>query len=577
MAKMSIVSFPTEIQVMVLQRCQPDDFECLALSCKAFHGAAKPLIKEHNKRRKYRSFKFPSCYSYQRDPKDIASVPELLAAIALEPEIAQYIVHLDLDHRDKLDWHQSAVDRFEAGRDALHKLLSESTYLKEIDSSSEYIDEWRTRLRVGDAGNQYNEESVDYDAALLLTLLPNLESLKLTASWTPQTVDFVGQGEDPVQDTFSLRIRDLVQLIVKRANDDSLHGQSLSKLHTLHDMSGVDGQSGVDMVCILPFLALNSLRHATHHFGFATTSGVNWYPQSDDDNQSNASGSDGAENNDKDSSMHVDDKQDEEHEEDEDDNNSQHSSNHSAKGSEPGGGEARKDWLERHANAFISPRYPVLGVNVETLSFTECVIDSDAITVFLRNMRNLKKLHFNYTMFDEYGDDWNIDGFMMGIMHTVGDNLEDLDISCGQVNPNSELLGSELDGFKVLKELGIPTTLFVNNAEWCGWDDENDWDDPAGPIVEILPKSLESFGLFVPCADYECLVNLFRRWKMKREKMLPSLKDATLQVGRRDCWGNKFKDYERKEKIIALLAEDYGVEAHFEGNLLSPEAESNDD
>lgn len=173
---------------MILQRCQPDDFENLALSCKAFHGAAQPLIKEHNKRRKYHSFEFLDDYSYQRDPKNISSVPELLAAIALEPQIAQYIVHLDLNHRASLDWHQAAVDRFEAARDALHKLLSESAYLKEIDSGSEYIDEWLTRLREGnddgDDGDDNNDrtQSVDYEAALLLTLLPNLESLKLSSS-----------------------------------------------------------------------------------------------------------------------------------------------------------------------------------------------------------------------------------------------------------------------------------------------------------------------------------------------------------------------------------------------------------
>lgn len=543
MAKINILSFPTEIQVMLLQRCQPDDFENLALSCKAFHGAAQPLIKEHNNYRKnYRSFKFPDKFSDVHGPEAISSVPELLAAIALEPQIAQYIVHLDLHNRASLYSHEATVGKFEAAKDALHKLLSESAYLREIDSGSEYIDEWLTHLRPRDDDDRYTENTVDYDAALLLTMLPNLESLRLTAEWTALTVDCVGKNEDEIRDTFSLRIRDLVQLIVKRANDDSLHGQSLSKLHTLHEMTDVDGQAGIDMICIVPFLALNSLRHATHHFGYATTNGASWAEQSDEDNQSNIKNSDDAGNGNEDSTMDGDDQKDEDHEGEDDENNSQQSNTPSAKDSDTRGEEARKYWLEQHANAFISPRYQVLGTNVETLTLTSCVVGPDAITDFLRNMRNLKKLTFNYTMFDEYGDDWDIDGFMMGIMHTVGPHLEGLDITCGQVNPNSTLLANNLHGFKVLRELGIPTTLFINNGAWVGWDDEDDWSDPACPIVELLPKSLESLGLFVPCADYECLTSLFRQWKWKRERLLPNLKDATLQVGRRDCWGNKFED-----------------------------------
>lgn len=364
----------------------------------------------------------------------------------------------------------------------------------------------------------------------------------------------MGQGEDSIQDTFSLRIRDLVQLIVNRANDDSLHGQSLSKLHTLHEMSVDDGQHGVDMICILLFLALNSLRHASHHWGFATIVDINGNEQADEDNESNANGSE-------DGNMDVD----EEKEEDGYDNSSQHSSIRSRRDSETQREDSRKEWLDNYANDFISPRYSVLGTNIQTLNFYECVVGPDAITNILRNMRNLEDLSFNYNMFDAYGDDWDIDGFVMGIMHTVGSHLEWLDISCGQVNPNSTLLENDLHGFKVLKDLRITTTLFTNNEAWVGgWNYPDDWSDPARPVVGVLPKSLERFELGVPCADYECLMDLFRRWNIQREKKLPSLKHVMLYVGRRDCWGDQFRDYLRKEKIIELLAKEYGVVARFE-------------
>lgn len=563
---MDITTLPTEIKHMIMGHCQPDDFESFVLACKAHYSAAQPLLKHHNTyRKKYRSVKFPNQRGQSSDPNAIQSIPELLANIAVDPQIANYIVHLDLHRRNFLSYTEPAVERFEASTDALRELLTSSTYLKAIDGSSEYIEEWLARLRTENVGYH---NFVDFATAFLLTLLPNLESLRLSKEWNTNGVEFVPgpRYNEVVQDGFDLRIRDLVQLIITRANDESLHGQPLSKLNTLLPTIGEDAQLGWNMLCIVPFLALNSMRHV--HF----ESGSFW--ASSNEPSPPLVNCDGGSDYDEDADEDYEDSERDDCETD-DEFSDQEECDESESGNETHYSQDDTDQEESQSgdqvftlasadaynNHFLSMRYPVLGRNIESLTLKECFMDPDACAVLLRNMHNLKTLRFDCSRSRRFGDVWDIENFFQSLMHTVGPHLETLIMSVSAIGDERNVLTQPLHAFKSLKHLELSTVLFVTGAGSIGVDwpsGDRDWIGPVPPLVDILPRSLEMLTLSVPCVDYSCLMELCRFWH--DNPTLSNLKKVKVKIPTVDFWGNEYAHAERKAKIVQLLAEEYGFE-----------------
>lgn len=567
---MGITSLPIEIKLMILRHCEPDDFESFALSCQAHYNAAQPLIKHHNTyRKKYRSVTFPHQHGQSQDPNAIQSVPELLAQIAVDPKIANYIVHLDLHGRHFLCYTEPAVARFEASEDALREILASSAYLKAIDGSSEYIEQWLVRLRTERGG--YHEE-VDFATAFLLTLLPNLESLRLSKEWKANTVDFIAERgfNDQLENGFDRSIRDLVQLIIRRANDESLQGQPLSKLNTLLPTLDADTRMGFDMLCIVPFLALNSMRHVLFDLGYllaccTETSPplMNWDGGSDYDEDADEVYEDSIEDDCETYDEYGDLDGSDESEVGEEDNMIHSSQENTDQDSQTNSEGRILGSPDSYNNHFLSHRYPILGNNIKSLTLSDCFMGPDACVVLLRNMHNLKTFHFNYSRNPTSVDIWDIENFFQSLMHTVGPHLENLIMSASSVNNESEVITQPLHGFKALKHIELSTVFFVSGAGSVGvnWPCSNgNWRDPVPPLVEILPESLETLTLSVPCVDYACLTELCRFWGVS--KRLYNLKSVKLNVPRMDCWGNEFPHAERKVKIVKLLAEEYGFECN---------------
>lgn len=278
--KMELLSFPPEIQLQVLRNSVAADFENLVVSCKSLHSLVASLIEEHNKQRmQYRTLKLEyndaQSYSWGR------SVPEILYKIAQDPELARYVVHVDLLNQQTVqdtkqdggaEWFTyNEGEEYSKAEVAIRGLLQSSDYVSQINPSAEFADEWLRRI-LGEGADETVEDGVDYSTLFLLTLLPNIETLALGNRWSQfSDVETVLVPEEGTRnsDEISRSAPELMELIIKRANDETLRGQSLAKLRILYPTRDIEPQGGDDMVTVMPFLALNSLREFHHESGWA--------------------------------------------------------------------------------------------------------------------------------------------------------------------------------------------------------------------------------------------------------------------------------------------------------------------
>jgi hypothetical protein len=260
---LSLTACPDEVLMEILELSRPYAFESLVLTCTRLHAAATPLLRHHNAlRQKYRSFSFTdSYYSNPIDMEATETIPELLLDIANDPIIARYIIHADLGKRvctqrlrDGISTDSRGVlQKLDSirGKEKLMSLFLESEYLKSI-----HLDPAKWFELVLEDKEVYDTQ-VDYPTAFLFTLLPNIASLTLSKEWGRKSVE---PGLEP-------GVPRLMELLVARANDDHLKDQPLQKLRVLHSTADVDRQAGTELVTIAPFLALNSLRKASHSAG----------------------------------------------------------------------------------------------------------------------------------------------------------------------------------------------------------------------------------------------------------------------------------------------------------------------
>ena len=182
---MSLTSLPPELLELIIIQTLPEGFESFALSCKSIFNLCSPFITQHNLLRKdFTKFK----YSNESGTSwhDIWTAFDLLARIAAEPIIARYIRHAELkmdsaciDKREPPDLRDDVEDIHCGGTVA--KLLAESPYFPLAGLNwEEYWARMREELL---APEEYNYSQ--HAAAFLLTLLPNVEYIKLPYRWLP--------------------------------------------------------------------------------------------------------------------------------------------------------------------------------------------------------------------------------------------------------------------------------------------------------------------------------------------------------------------------------------------------------
>lgn len=235
---MTLVHLPTELLAQITLHTIPEGFENLALTCHRFHTICTPFIQDYTTlRTRFRNFDY---YENTSDPiNTIRTAFDVITRIAIEPVVARYIRHADF----------TKDSYFTRGRPrylladvhcggAVLSLLARSPYLKEAGLN------WQ---------GFYNKIDGDLEAirysqsafAFLMTLLPNLETLKLPKRWKP--------------DGNSDRLIEAIVLKVKQLNFLS-DRPSLAQVTQFKSSTALVPQDRFDLYWVKPFLALPLVR-----------------------------------------------------------------------------------------------------------------------------------------------------------------------------------------------------------------------------------------------------------------------------------------------------------------------------
>lgn len=190
--KVKLLSLPNELLYLIVQRLpDPDDLENTALTCKHLYAICLRYLPQHNRlRTRFRQFKYSDYKRLTGDlpisagfplgpPYTVYSAYELLALIAVEPDVALHIKHADLSS-DSVIWFGSGRPQKTTNKDhdnAVKGLLSNSPYFNGLDTWEKYYDQIKSELQAGEGGYS------GCAAAFLLTLLPNVKALRMPILW----------------------------------------------------------------------------------------------------------------------------------------------------------------------------------------------------------------------------------------------------------------------------------------------------------------------------------------------------------------------------------------------------------
>lgn len=543
---MGLLALPFDILQDIVHLISPYDFEALVVSSKFIHATLQPLLEAHNSlRKRYRNFTLPKRNNRDKDEdKSVQpyTIPQLLCEIATKPRIAEYIVHMDLEHREDLEsiiedscWADAVCHSIDVARHSLLQLLKQSPYLRHLQTTPKQILaclDCITKERVEVRENHYR----DFCVAFLLSLLPNIESLALSGYWVLNTVTedphvYYTNYDDEDERDQDLRtdalIQDLVKLLVDRANDEGLHGQPLSKLHTLYPTRDIDTQYGHDMRTIFPLLSLKSLRKVYHFDG---TLELQFCKNNEDEEENAKDGDNDDDDNQQDDSFGPD-------------KDRYAASECDCESCCP------KDQIGFYPPESIWKRYAVLGPNIEHMVLDRCIIEPEASDKFFRKMTKLKTLNYRHTTKEGLGREWDPDYFVQGIATTIGDSLEKLLILADWVWDDCFAIRSALHSFTKLQHLEIDTTFLVDRDE--------SYSTPA--LIQILPKTLQTLTLHMTRVRHECMARLFAGFKDARKDNLPALTHVEVRFGCRDWTEDSDEDYKRSLPKVQSVADANGL------------------
>lgn len=282
---------PNELLFRIFEYTLPYHFENVVVCSRQFYEASKPLLGEHNKlRKRFRSFYLYHRFAWDGKPRgevhylDVIDRPAaLLLEIAENPIIADYIVNLDLNIREHAGLYASDGDYVELSPSdslarlktpealrSIERLVKASTFQYYGDEGmQELSDEYQAWAKdILELSDKALRDEIDLPTALLLTLLPNVESLTLPASWKRYNVNFISADEQDYEGNTPTDCQRacsaLMYEVIQRAKNKDLQDQSLAKLQKILSTEDIDTQFGEDMVTIAPFLALSSLREVHH-------------------------------------------------------------------------------------------------------------------------------------------------------------------------------------------------------------------------------------------------------------------------------------------------------------------------
>lgn len=258
MATSTLTSLPTELLDEIILHSLPEGFEGVALTCRKLYNLCTPSIERHNQlRKRFRDFTYlkypnrdglPSMHNQQ--------AINLIQDIARDPVVARYIRHADFTYDT---WPRRARPRRAMPDQLLPdpdldepvvSLFAESPCLREAGL------DWREYYALIQEDLVGSGRYSQHAAAFLLTLLPNITSLKLPCPWRPcETAD------------------KLIHVILRGAVDrpspsssPSDRPPSLAQITKFEPYSGSGPLGyGFDLAEAVPFLALPKLRWFRAH------------------------------------------------------------------------------------------------------------------------------------------------------------------------------------------------------------------------------------------------------------------------------------------------------------------------
>ena len=233
---MALNLLPTELLDNIITHVMPEGFESLALTCRKIYALCTPFIERHNSlRSQFGKFGY---YESRTDRSlAIRTAVNLIIRIAVEPVVARYVRHADFKV-DSFFTRARAREFVTPCSGAVATLLADSPYLKQAGLDwKEYYAEIEEDLEA----RSYSQHA----AAFLLTLLPNVETLKLPKPWKP--LDATDK---------------LIDAVVRKAKESHLpcDRPSLAQITRFQPSILAQSQSPFELDWARPFLALPHMR-----------------------------------------------------------------------------------------------------------------------------------------------------------------------------------------------------------------------------------------------------------------------------------------------------------------------------
>lgn len=218
----------TQSTAIIVTSVLPDDFETLAITSKKLYAASQPFIARHNARRSQFTH-----FEYGKVPQSLFDIEvrtawDLIRAIAAEPLIPYYII--DANFADdttfpRSDAHSPFVE-FSESSQAID-LIKRSPYHHQAGlDPAWFIEQIASDLDLPERTSLYNRYS-QAAAAFVISLLPNVVSLKLPDWWTPGKTDNLDSDERDQAEKLEGFVRAVVASTVRESCKE---GAPLSRL-----------------------------------------------------------------------------------------------------------------------------------------------------------------------------------------------------------------------------------------------------------------------------------------------------------------------------------------------------------
>ncbi|KAK4570275.1 hypothetical protein LTR86_002355 [Recurvomyces mirabilis] len=247
---MELLDLPAELLVLIVDLTRPGDLDSLGLSCKTFAKVGKEALEKHRSyKRQWKQVHLDIRRQQGGEPQTALA---LILSILKNQRIAEYIESLDLGYRSDEEDEEPRIRSLpttERNEAALEKLVADSAYpLSGLLFGQSPEDDGHSQ----ETFTPWIHEEIT--AAVLLSLLPNVRTLRLPNQWR-ETQWSSGETNEP---TASRRVLDA---IVSTANMSPRGEAALSNLETILPYSRTQYETRNGLCEVLPFMALNSLQN----------------------------------------------------------------------------------------------------------------------------------------------------------------------------------------------------------------------------------------------------------------------------------------------------------------------------